>query len=90
MLRARILKRSGDPQGAANAMEEARELDGQDRGLNCKSVKYLIRAGRIEEAESVAGLFTKVSILWNSLRTRARDKLLINANLSYRKMHLHH
>ncbi|GAA5837203.1 hypothetical protein JCM5353_001596 [Sporobolomyces roseus] len=59
MLRARILKRSGDLQAAANAMEEARDLDGQDRGLNCKSVKYLIRAGRIEEAETVAGLFTK-------------------------------
>lgn len=62
MLRARILKRSGDLQAAANAMEEARDLDGQDRGLNCKSVKYLIRAGRIEEAETVAGLFTKVSL----------------------------
>ncbi|GAA5943951.1 peptide alpha-N-acetyltransferase complex A subunit NAT1 [Sporobolomyces koalae] len=59
MLRARILKRAGDLQAAANAMEEARELDGQDRGLNCKSVKYLIRAGRIEEAEKIAGLFTK-------------------------------
>ncbi|GAA5981699.1 hypothetical protein JCM5350_000459 [Sporobolomyces pararoseus] len=59
MLRARILKRSGDLQKAAEAMEEARELDGQDRGLNCKSVKYLIRAGRIEEAEKIAGLFTK-------------------------------
>ncbi|GAA6017466.1 hypothetical protein JCM11491_006834 [Sporobolomyces phaffii] len=59
MLRARILKRAGDVQAAADAMEEARELDGQDRGLNCKSVKYLIRAGRIEEAEKIAGLFTK-------------------------------
>jgi peptide alpha-N-acetyltransferase len=62
MLRARILKRAGDLQAAADAMEEARELDGQDRGLNCKSVKYLIRAGRIEEAEKIAGLFTKVSL----------------------------
>ncbi|GAA5899701.1 peptide alpha-N-acetyltransferase complex A subunit NAT1 [Sporobolomyces salmoneus] len=59
MLRARILKRAGDLEAAANAMEEARALDGQDRGLNCKSVKYLIRAGRVEEAEKIAGLFTK-------------------------------
>ncbi|GAA6062023.1 hypothetical protein JCM10212_005456 [Sporobolomyces blumeae] len=59
MLRGRILKRAGDLGRAADAMEEARNLDGQDRGLNCKSVKYLIRAGRTEEAEEVAGLFTK-------------------------------
>ncbi|GAA5890758.1 hypothetical protein JCM16303_000195, partial [Sporobolomyces ruberrimus] len=38
MLRGRILKRAGDLNAAADAMEEARELDGQDRGLNCKSV----------------------------------------------------
>ncbi|GAA5843366.1 hypothetical protein JCM3766R1_002931 [Sporobolomyces carnicolor] len=59
MLRARILKRAGELEKAADAMEEARALDGQDRGLNCKSVKYAIRAGRIDEAEKIAGLFTK-------------------------------
>ncbi|CEQ41002.1 SPOSA6832_02667, partial [Sporobolomyces salmonicolor] len=59
MLRARILKRAGDAQGAAKAMEEARQLDGQDRFLNCKASKYAIRAAREDEAERIAGLFTK-------------------------------
>ncbi|GAA5902731.1 hypothetical protein JCM6882_004052 [Rhodosporidiobolus microsporus] len=58
-LKARILKRSGDDQGAAKAMEEARELDGQDRFLNSKAAKYAIRAGEWERAEKTVGLFTK-------------------------------
>ncbi|GAA5916478.1 hypothetical protein JCM5296_005897 [Sporobolomyces johnsonii] len=59
MLRARILKRAGDAQGAAKAMEEARQMDGQDRFLNCKASKYAIRAAQEAEAERIAGLFTK-------------------------------
>ncbi|BGP27115.1 acetyltransferase [Rhodotorula toruloides] len=58
-LRARILKRAGDAVGAAQAMEDARKLDGQDRFLNCKAAKYRIRNGETEEAEKVAGLFTR-------------------------------
>ncbi|KAL0572589.1 hypothetical protein V5O48_009367 [Marasmius crinis-equi] len=57
--RARVLKRAGDPVRAAVAMEEARGLDGQDRFLNTKSGKYMLRAGRQEEAEKIFGLFTK-------------------------------
>ncbi|KAK7036634.1 hypothetical protein VNI00_011567 [Paramarasmius palmivorus] len=59
MFRARVLKRAGDFAGAAKAMQEARALDGQDRFLNTKAGKYLLRAGLHEEAESVFGLFTK-------------------------------
>ncbi|GAA5824891.1 hypothetical protein JCM11251_005383 [Rhodosporidiobolus azoricus] len=59
ILRARILKRSGDPVGAATAMEEARELDGQDRFLNSKAAKYAIRKGDCAGAEKTVGLFTK-------------------------------
>ncbi|ORY88359.1 NMDA receptor-regulated protein 1-domain-containing protein [Leucosporidium creatinivorum] len=59
MLRARVLKRAGDEVGAMNAMQEARELDGQDRFLNSKCAKYLVRAEKIKEAEEVLGLFTK-------------------------------
>ncbi|EEB99330.1 hypothetical protein MPER_01010, partial [Moniliophthora perniciosa FA553] len=40
-------------------MHEARALDGQDRFLNTKAGKYLLRAGLNEEAERVFGLFTK-------------------------------
>lgn len=60
MLRARVLKRAGDEVGAMNAMQEARELDGQDRFLNSKCAKYLVRAEKVKEAEEVLGLFTKV------------------------------
>lgn len=60
--KARIYKRVGDLYGAVHSVEEARLLDGQDRFLNTKSAKYLLRAGLIAEAEKVLGLFTKVGI----------------------------
>ncbi|GJE86494.1 NMDA receptor-regulated protein 1 [Phanerochaete sordida] len=59
MLRGRVLKRLGDPYGAARAMDEARVLDLQDRFLNTKCGKYRLRAGMQEEAQDVFGLFTK-------------------------------
>lgn len=60
MLKARILKRQGDPYGAAKWMDEARLLDLQDRFLNTKCGVYRLRAGMPEEAQEVLGLFTKV------------------------------
>ncbi|KAF9068910.1 NMDA receptor-regulated protein 1-domain-containing protein [Rhodocollybia butyracea] len=57
--RARTLKRAGDIYGASRAMEDARLLDGQDRFLNTKSAKYRMRAGLIDEASALLGLFTK-------------------------------
>ena len=60
MFKARVLKRSGDPYGAAKCMDQARTLDLQDRFLNTKCGKYRLRAGLIEEAVEVFGLFTKV------------------------------
>lgn len=60
MLKARILKRQGDPYGAARWMDEARLLDLQDRFLNTKCGIYRLRAGMTEEAQEVFGLFTKV------------------------------
>ena len=58
-----VLKRAGDPFGAAHAMEEARALDGQDRFLNWKAAKYFMRAGDVERAVQLLGMFTKVRIL---------------------------
>lgn len=63
MLKARVLKRLGDPYGAAKAMDEARVLDLQDRFLNTKCGKYRLRAGMADEAQEVLGLFTKVCFL---------------------------
>ncbi|GAA96273.1 uncharacterized protein L969DRAFT_56681 [Mixia osmundae IAM 14324] len=59
MMKARILKRAGDFVGAEKAMAEARALDGQDRFLNCKHAKYLLRVDDVAAAESTAGLFTR-------------------------------
>lgn len=79
LTRARLLKRAGDPTGAVKAVEEARRLDGQDRFLNTKSAKYLIRAGRVEEAQAILGLFTKV-------RAFARSCKALSILFSNRKM----
>lgn len=68
MLKARILKRAGDPQAALKAMTQARELDGQDRFLNSKEAKYLIRAEENVKAEAMVGLFTKVNLSFSFLR----------------------
>ena len=59
--KGRILKRAGDLYGAARCLESARLLDGQDRFLNTKCAKYRLRAGLIDEADEILGLFTKVS-----------------------------
>jgi len=60
MFKARVLKRCGDYIGAARAVNEARLLDGQDRFLNTKTGKYLLRTACIDEAHQIFGLFTKV------------------------------
>ena len=60
MLRGKVLKRAGDHFGAAKSVNEARLLDGQDRFLNTKCGKYLLRACMMDEASSILGLFTKV------------------------------
>ncbi|KAI0727501.1 NMDA receptor-regulated protein 1-domain-containing protein [Fomitopsis betulina] len=57
--KARVLKRCGDPIGAAFSLDEARILDLQDRFLNTKCAKYRLRAGLVDEASDILGLFTK-------------------------------
>ncbi|KAG8885365.1 hypothetical protein FRB97_001440 [Tulasnella sp. 331] len=61
MIKARALKRAGDPIGASRAMEDARRLDKQDRFINTKTAKYLLRDGQVEGASTILGLFTKES-----------------------------
>lgn len=65
MVRARALKRAGDPYGSAKAMDTARSLDGQDRFVNTKTGKYLLRAGMPERADVILYLFTKVREPYN-------------------------
>ncbi|WFD20406.1 hypothetical protein MCAP1_002650 [Malassezia caprae] len=62
MTRARVLKRAGAYRAAAEAMQEARHLDGQDRYLNTKAAKYLLRVNDVEEASRVLKLFTRPDV----------------------------
>ena len=50
MLKARILKRAGNPVEAAKAIDEGRSLDTADRFINSKCAKYLLRAEQIDLA----------------------------------------
>ncbi|EGO03587.1 hypothetical protein SERLA73DRAFT_101816 [Serpula lacrymans var. lacrymans S7.3] len=59
LCKARALKRTGDYIGASVYLNDARLLDGQDRFLNTKCAKYRLRAGLVEEANEILGLFTK-------------------------------
>ena len=59
LARGRALKRMGNISEACESVEEARELDGQDRFLNGKSAKYYLRNGDIEKAEKILELFTR-------------------------------
>jgi tetratricopeptide (TPR) repeat protein len=59
MMKAKILKHAGDIGAASNSMVHARELDLQDRFINTKAGKYLLRADRMDDAIDTISLFTK-------------------------------
>ncbi|CAL9734437.1 N-terminal acetyltransferase A complex subunit Nat1p [Monosporozyma servazzii] len=59
ILKGRIFKHQGELVKAAEVVDEGRQLDLQDRFINCKSVKYYLRANNIEKAVEVVSLFTK-------------------------------
>lgn len=59
ILKGRILKHTGQLEQAAAIVEEGRKLDLQDRFINCKTVKYYLRANMVDKAVDVASLFTK-------------------------------
>lgn len=60
LVKARILKHAGSPQQAADLVNKAREMDLADRYLNNKATLYLLRAGKIEEAQKLINVFTKI------------------------------
>ncbi|KAI9322854.1 NMDA receptor-regulated protein 1-domain-containing protein [Dichotomocladium elegans] len=62
MTKARILKHQGKVADAAKVMNDARELDLQDRFVNSKCAKYMLRAGQIDEAERILALFTRKDV----------------------------
>jgi len=57
--KARLIKLSGDVQGAATIADDARKVDTADRYINNKTTKYLLRAGKYEQAEKTIGMFTR-------------------------------
>lgn len=59
ILKGRILKHQGEFIKAAHTIDEGRQLDLQDRFINCKTVKYYLRANDINRAVEIVSLFTK-------------------------------
>jgi peptide alpha-N-acetyltransferase len=59
MFKARIFKHAGNNELAMNAMDFARNLDLQDRFVNSKCTKYMLRNNKISDAETTIALFTK-------------------------------
>ena len=62
MTKGRILKHAGDLVAATAALNEARELDLQDRFINSKCSKYMLRADKMAEAEKTVVLFARADI----------------------------
>lgn len=62
MTKGRILKHAGDFNQAVESLNEARELDLQDRFINSKCTKYMLRADKVAEAEKTVVLFARADI----------------------------
>lgn len=61
LTKARLLKYQNDMSGAVDAIMVARELDLQDRFVNTKVGKYLLRSDRNDEALEILKEFTRAS-----------------------------
>ncbi|CAI4230760.1 unnamed protein product [Auanema sp. JU1783] len=59
LIKAKIFKHAGDLNEAARILEEAQSLDTADRYINSKCAKYLLRAGFVDEAETMCSKFTR-------------------------------
>ncbi|KAJ2159387.1 hypothetical protein GGF46_003051 [Coemansia sp. RSA 552] len=59
MTKARILKHAGDIVGARDTMEAARLADDQDRYINTKAVKYMLRNNEVDLAERTMVMFVR-------------------------------
>ena len=60
LVKARIYKHMGDQPAATQIMNTARELDLQDRFINCKASKYMLRNHENERAYETLALFTRL------------------------------
>ncbi|KAJ2802149.1 hypothetical protein H4R21_002525, partial [Coemansia helicoidea] len=62
IIKAKILKHAGDFQAARDTMEFGRQKDLQDRYINTKTVKYMLRNNEVDEAEKMFLLFIRDDI----------------------------
>ncbi|XP_035680936.1 N-alpha-acetyltransferase 15, NatA auxiliary subunit-like isoform X3 [Branchiostoma floridae] len=60
--KARIYKHAGDIEEAARWMDEAQSRDTADRYINSKCGKYMLRAGKVKEAEEMCSKFTREGV----------------------------
>ena len=59
MIKARMYKHAGALTEASEWMDRARKMDLQDRYLNTKATRYMLRNDQVEEAKTTVALFTK-------------------------------
>lgn len=69
LARARVEKHAGCPQEASALLSQGMRLDTADRYLNNKAIKYLLRANKVEEAQSLFKEFMKEDSNAHDLQT---------------------
>jgi len=62
LLKGKIYKHAGDPEEAVKWLDEAQSMDTADRYINCKCAKYMLRANKVPEAETMCGKFTREGV----------------------------
>ncbi|KAJ1773229.1 hypothetical protein IW140_000357 [Coemansia sp. RSA 1813] len=59
MVKAKILKHAGDIRGARDVMDFGRQKDLNDRFINTRTVKYMLRNNEVDDAEKTIVLFVR-------------------------------
>ena len=62
MLKGKIYKHAGDPEKAVECLDEAQSMDTADRYINCKCAKYMLRANKVKDAETMCAKFTREGV----------------------------
>jgi len=75
------VQHAGDIAEAVRWLDEAQSLDMADRYINSKCAKYMLRAGRIADAELMCSKFTRVSC---SLQSHFHFDLLVCFSFDFR------
>ncbi|KAF3989288.1 hypothetical protein FT663_02835 [Candidozyma haemuli var. vulneris] len=91
ILKARVTKHLGKLEEAKDIMEEGRSLDLQDRFVNSKAAKYLLRANHVDKAIEVVSLFTKLDETavngLKDLHTMQANWVLVESAEAYQRLY---